>query len=584
MNSILAPMALAISSMLFTSIWEGAIIVAIVWTGLRCVPKLGASTRHAIWLCTLMALVAAPIATTVAASTVPSSSNTPVVLIPVTSSSETSAHRMVAARNAQHSAAAAKVVVPSRRYIDVPLVFSMVVALLCLALAAARSAILVAHLSELARLRRTAVRVRDAFGYPVLASARATVPLAVGFFRPAVMLPANLGAELSPKAIEAIVMHEAAHLRRYDVWTNLVVRILEIALVLNPIAWFVSGRLCVEREIACDDWVVSRIDGGEVLARALATLSCRPLVPSLAVPAAVGSKNALVERIERLLDRRPRRLRVSAGALAGALALLLAFTAIVPVFSPVLALAEGPSLASTTACVNHGIMIALPDFRTGKPSHRWVPLGAYAKRATNPRDTVVDATVDANGKLTNVTIVSSPYERDAAAAKNLFERSAYRPAVIGCHPTASSIRVAFGMNMGAAVPISVVSAVYPHGWSRQHPGACKVPDLLHGGIPDVKLTQNTTLSGSVRVVVDARGNVIRASLLHRTGDRAFDAAMLAAAKSYVYPLGASNRFKPVRPDGAPLAWNATHGYNSYATCAPLPTQYTWTTTFPSAGK
>ena len=63
MTPTLAHIALAILAGLFDSIWEGASIVGVVWLGLRCLPKLGAATRYAIWLCTLAALIVIPVPT-----------------------------------------------------------------------------------------------------------------------------------------------------------------------------------------------------------------------------------------------------------------------------------------------------------------------------------------------------------------------------------------------------------------------------------------------------------------------------------------------------------------------------------------
>ncbi len=56
MTALMQP-ALAIFAALFDSLWEGALIVGAVWLGLRMLPKLGAATRYAIWLCALAALV-----------------------------------------------------------------------------------------------------------------------------------------------------------------------------------------------------------------------------------------------------------------------------------------------------------------------------------------------------------------------------------------------------------------------------------------------------------------------------------------------------------------------------------------------
>ena len=63
MNGAFAHAALAIAATVFDGLWEGALIAGAVWLGLRCLPKLGAATRYAIWLCALAGLVLIPILT-----------------------------------------------------------------------------------------------------------------------------------------------------------------------------------------------------------------------------------------------------------------------------------------------------------------------------------------------------------------------------------------------------------------------------------------------------------------------------------------------------------------------------------------
>ncbi len=63
MSTTIAHGSLAIATALFDGLWEGALIVGAVWLGLRCLPKLGAATRYAIWLCALAALVLIPVLT-----------------------------------------------------------------------------------------------------------------------------------------------------------------------------------------------------------------------------------------------------------------------------------------------------------------------------------------------------------------------------------------------------------------------------------------------------------------------------------------------------------------------------------------
>src|ERR1700686_5331559 len=63
MNAEFGQAALTMPAAAFHTSWEGALIVGAVWLGLRCLPKLGAATRYAIWLCTLVALVLIPVLT-----------------------------------------------------------------------------------------------------------------------------------------------------------------------------------------------------------------------------------------------------------------------------------------------------------------------------------------------------------------------------------------------------------------------------------------------------------------------------------------------------------------------------------------
>ncbi len=109
-----------------------------------------------------------------------------------------------------------------------------------------------------------------------------------------------------------------------------------------------------------------------------------------------------------------------------------------------------------------------------------------------------------------------------------------------------------------------------------------MPDLTHGGVPDVRLDTRKTVTASVLVRVDTSGRVVNTALVQSSGNPMYDNATLAAARGNTYPLGENTGFKPVRPSGASLSWNATHGYGRYSTCKPLPTEYTWTATFPPA--
>jgi len=135
--------------------------------------------------------------------------------------------------------------------------------------------------------------------------------------------------------------------------------------------------------------------------------------------------------------------------------------------------------------------------------------------------------------------------------------------------------------------LSIVEPVYPNGWSKQHPGSCKVPNLLGTRDPAFPAAMNGIPIGaeytvSARVDVDATGAVTNVALVGSSGRRAFDDALLAAARNATYPLTENTGFKAVRPSGAPLAWNGANGSSKYARCAPLPVAYLWHASFERA--
>lgn len=91
----------------------------------------------------------------------------------------------------------------------------------------------------------------------VFASEQVSQALAVGFFRPVVLLPAAWLLELPPNLLQAVVAHELAHLRRCDLWVNLLQRVAEAILFYHPAIWWLSARLRRERELCCDELAVA---------------------------------------------------------------------------------------------------------------------------------------------------------------------------------------------------------------------------------------------------------------------------------------------------------------------------------------
>lgn len=90
----------------------------------------------------------------------------------------------------------------------------------------------------------------------VFASTHIREAAVVGFWQPVVLLPASWLTSLSTDVLEAVIAHELAHIRRHDVWVNLLQRIVETLLFYHPAVWWLSNRVRLEREMCCDELAV----------------------------------------------------------------------------------------------------------------------------------------------------------------------------------------------------------------------------------------------------------------------------------------------------------------------------------------
>ncbi|WP_442508631.1 SUMF1/EgtB/PvdO family nonheme iron enzyme [Novipirellula sp. SH528] len=82
---------------------------------------------------------------------------------------------------------------------------------------------------------------------------RVSVPMVVGIMKPMILLPPALLCGLDPNQLAAILSHEMAHIRRYDLLVNLLQRIVEALLFFHPVTWWISRRIRIERENCCDE-------------------------------------------------------------------------------------------------------------------------------------------------------------------------------------------------------------------------------------------------------------------------------------------------------------------------------------------
>jgi len=79
------------------------------------------------------------------------------------------------------------------------------------------------------------------------------IPKVVGLVWPRILLPAAALSGLTPAQLDMVLTHELAHLRRHDMWVNLLQRLAEAVLFFNPAAWYLSRRISTVREFCCDE-------------------------------------------------------------------------------------------------------------------------------------------------------------------------------------------------------------------------------------------------------------------------------------------------------------------------------------------
>ena len=95
-------------------------------------------------------------------------------------------------------------------------------------------------------------------------------PGVFGIFRPVLVWPAQLSAQLDNRHIEAIdIAHELAHVRRRDNLTALLHMLTEAVFWFHPLVWWMERQMVKEREQACDEAVVAMGGGAETYAESL---------------------------------------------------------------------------------------------------------------------------------------------------------------------------------------------------------------------------------------------------------------------------------------------------------------------------
>ncbi len=220
---------------------DGFLIALFVWALLRVLRRQNSGTRFAVWFLALLAVAALPV---------------------LGGSGVGGASRMSASLSGSLRPVVA---IPGRWALFVFLAWAAGVGV-----AMARLAAGLWHLRQLRRsctlvvaadldpvVRKTVEVIGASKSVTVATSECVRVPAAIGFWKRTIVLPAWALRELPPEDLNVILLHEFAHLRRGDDWTNLIQKIVRALFFFHPAVWWIENRLSVEREMACDDAVLA---------------------------------------------------------------------------------------------------------------------------------------------------------------------------------------------------------------------------------------------------------------------------------------------------------------------------------------
>ena len=174
-------------------------------------------------------------------------------------------------------------------------------------------------------LRELGARIGVSRPVHLLVSAMVQVPTVVGWLRPVVLVPVGALAGLPAEQVEALLVHELAHIRRHDYLVNVLQGVAEALLFYHPAVWWVSGHIRAERELCCDDIAVAI--SGDVLTYANALVELESFRPAHASAVLAANHGSLAERVGRLLGESRPAARMHSGPAIAASGILLLATA-----------------------------------------------------------------------------------------------------------------------------------------------------------------------------------------------------------------------------------------------------------------
>jgi beta-lactamase regulating signal transducer with metallopeptidase domain len=311
---------------------QGIALTAIVSLSLKVIPRLNAATRYAVWWVTIAALVILAIRPAFLEAPFKNSesllpgdpvSDSVTANLTIKSNRQTSGEIRVSS-SPKTSFSLTAVTGASIPWLPIHLASEPLTTIIVAIWVLASTALLVrlaigwrslqriksgaspASTDSQSRCNLLARQANSRRNIRLLISAEVTTPMALGLFAPAIVIPHSLMDSISDATLDHIVLHELAHLHRFDDWTNLFQNLIASLFPIQPALFWVGRQLKLELETACDDHVIAATRNPKRYAASLTRIAELTFWARSGVLAhgAGGNPSHLYRRIHRLLDKR----------------------------------------------------------------------------------------------------------------------------------------------------------------------------------------------------------------------------------------------------------------------------------------
>jgi len=145
----------------------------------------------------------------------------------------------------------------------------------------------------------------------LLESGIVQIPLVMGILKPVILIPAGLLANLPADEIEAILLHELAHIQRRDYFVNLLQSFAETIFFFNPALLWLSSMIREERENCCDDMAISVTNSKTKFINALIAFQEYNLSNTVYNVGFAGKKSHLLNRVKRIVHEKNKTLNTT---------------------------------------------------------------------------------------------------------------------------------------------------------------------------------------------------------------------------------------------------------------------------------